>query len=64
MAGHIMALDSQGRYRESAGLASDLPVLLESIGDPVLTVGLLWTALHAKLSTGEVTECLQLAHHD
>ncbi|MGB9252118.1 MAG: adenylate/guanylate cyclase domain-containing protein [Mycobacterium sp.] len=63
MAGQINALDGYGRHRESSELASELAILLESIGDPELTVGLLWMALHAKLSVGEINECLRLAQH-
>ncbi|MFZ1162484.1 AAA family ATPase [Mycobacterium sp.] len=64
MAGHINALSDQGRHRESSELASELAVLLlESIGDPELTVALIWPALLAKLSVGEITECARLAQH-
>ncbi|MDT5083955.1 MAG: adenylate cyclase, partial [Mycobacterium sp.] len=63
LAGRINALSGQARHRESSQLASELEPLLESIGDPGLTVGLLWTALLAKLSVGEVSECLRLAEH-
>jgi adenylate cyclase len=63
MAGQINAYSDHGHCRESSQLASELAILLESIGDPTLTVALLWTALLAKLSVGEVTECLRLAQH-
>lgn len=63
LAGRINALSGHARHRESSQLASELEPLLESIGDPGLTVGLLWTALLAKLSVGEVSECLRLAEH-
>ena len=61
MAGHVMALAFRGRYRESSLLASQLIGLIESIGDPTLTVALMCTATVPKLSTGETGEVLRLA---
>jgi adenylate cyclase len=61
MAGHMNALSDNERYREASQLASQLESLLESIGDPTLTVALLWTALVPKFVSGEVTESLRLA---
>src|SRR6185312_9801578 len=48
LAGRINALTGCGRHREASDLGSSLATLLESIGDRELTVGLLWTVLHAK----------------
>ena len=61
MAGQINALADNERYREASQLAVELEPLLESIGDPTLTVGLLWTVLSAKFSLGEINEGLRLA---
>jgi adenylate cyclase len=61
MAGQINALADNEQYREASQLALELESLLESIGDPTLTVGLLWTALSPKFSLGEINEGLRLA---
>jgi adenylate cyclase len=61
MAGQINALADNEHYREASQLALELEPLLESIGDPTLTVGLLWTALSPKFSLGEINEGLRLA---
>jgi adenylate cyclase len=61
MAGQINALADNEHYREASQLAFELEPLLESIGDPTLTVGLLWTALSPKFSLGEINEGLRLA---
>jgi hypothetical protein len=37
-----------GRIREASQLASDAMALIESIGDPTLTVGLSLAAIYAK----------------
>jgi class 3 adenylate cyclase len=53
MAGLIMDLLHQDRMREAAELASQAMALIESIGDPTLTVGLSFAANQAK---GEICE--------
>ena len=59
------ALIVHGRFREASQLGSELMALLESIGDPTLTVGLLYAPLTAKFQTGELAEVLRLAQtHD
>jgi adenylate cyclase len=60
MAGQVLALNLTARHRESSELASELAVLLESIGVPTLTVTLLWAAANMKPYRGEITECLRL----
>jgi adenylate cyclase len=60
MAGQVFSLFGAGEHRESSEQASELAVLLESIGDPTLTVALLWMAANVKLYRGEITECLRL----
>jgi adenylate cyclase len=61
MAGQVMALLFHAHYRESSQLATEFIRLVESIGDPTLTVALLSSALGAKIVAGEVVEVLRLA---
>ncbi len=61
MAGHVMALAFTGSYRESSLLASELVGMIESIGDPTLTVALMCTAMVPKLAAGETGELVRLA---
>ena len=44
MAGQLTTLAFHSHYREAVKMASELEVLIESIGDPTLTVALLYTA--------------------
>ncbi len=60
-AGLLASLTFHGRYRESSRLASECAGLIESIGDPRTTIGLLYGPMYAKLQAGEVVEALQLA---
>ena len=48
MAGWVPALVVHARFREASELASELANLLESIGDPTLTLGLVYSALAGK----------------
>ncbi len=61
MTGQVMALTFHAHFRESSLLASEHARLLESIGDPALTVGLSYSAIYAKWETGEMTEVVRLA---
>jgi adenylate cyclase len=61
MTGWVSTLIVHARFHEASRLASELTGLLESIGDPTLTLGLLYAALAAKLQTGEMAEVLRLA---
>ena len=61
MTGFIMALTFHNRFREAAQVASEQSELLESIGDPTLTVALLFAAIYAKCQAGEMTEALRLS---
>ena len=61
MAGQINALSDKEHYRDAFQLGFELEPLLESIGDPTLTVALLWTALTATFSVGQITKGLRLA---
>ena len=49
MAGLVMDHAYQGRMREASQLASEAMALIESIGDPTLTVGL---SVHGDLRQG------------
>jgi class 3 adenylate cyclase len=48
-----------GRVRQASGLADELAVLVESIGDPSLTVGLSISVIFMKGVVGEVAEALR-----
>ena len=61
MAGWVSALIVHGRFHEASLLGFELTSLLESIGDPTLTLALLYAPLTAKLQTGELAEVLRLA---
>jgi len=60
MTGQLMAHYTNARRREASHLASETVALLESIGDPTLTVGLSFAAFVAKQETGEMAEVLRL----
>ncbi|MGA7054744.1 MAG: adenylate/guanylate cyclase domain-containing protein, partial [Mycobacterium sp.] len=61
MAGRVLALAGHQRLREAARQASELVALVDEIGNPALTVGLLAAAIYAKSAIGEMTEALRLA---
>ncbi|OMC21980.1 adenylate/guanylate cyclase domain-containing protein [Mycobacterium colombiense] len=51
----------QDRVPEGSRLASEAISLIESIGDPTLTVGLSFTPIRAKMASGEWSEMLRLS---
>jgi len=61
MAGLVVDHTFQDRVREASRLASEAVALIESIGDPTLTVGLSFTPIRAKIATGEWVEMLRLS---
>ncbi|OBF81500.1 cyclase [Mycobacterium sp. 852002-51163_SCH5372311] len=61
MSGFIMALAADGRSREAAALVDEFTALVESMGDPTLTVGLLYAGIYAKMEAGEIHAALRLA---
>jgi len=61
MAGLPVTMTLLNRHREAAELAIEQERLVESIGDPVLTVGLLHGAITARLHTGEATAAARTA---
>jgi adenylate cyclase len=61
MIGLVAASLMNVRREEASRLAGEQVRLLDSIGDPTLTVGLLPMAMLAKHETGEMTEILRLS---
>ncbi len=59
MAGLVMDHAFQDRMREASRLASEAMALIESIGDPTLTVGLSFAAIYAKMESGEWCDVLR-----
>jgi class 3 adenylate cyclase len=53
MAGLVIDHAFRGRIREASRLASEAMALIESIGDPTLTVGLSFPVIYAKAHSGE-----------
>ncbi len=61
MTGWVATLTVHAQYREASRRASELVDLLESIGDPQLTVGLLYAACTAKFQRAEMAESIRLS---
>jgi class 3 adenylate cyclase len=61
MAGLVVDHTFQDRVPEASRLASEAINLIESIGDPTLTVGLSFTPIRAKMACGEWAEMLRLS---
>ena len=59
MAGLVMDHAFRDRTREASQLASEAMALIESIGDPTLTVGLSFPAIYAKGESAEYVETLR-----
>ena len=59
MAGLVVEHAFQGRIREASRLASEDMALIESIGDPTLTVGLSFPVIYAKAHSGEWADVLR-----
>lgn len=59
MAGLVMDHAFQDRLREASQLASEAMALIESLGDPTLTVGLSFTAIYAKTESAEWRDVLR-----
>jgi adenylate cyclase len=60
-AGHALDQFFNSRLTEASQTGTELVRLLESIGDPTLTLALLSTTLSVKQQTGEMSEVLRLA---
>lgn len=61
MAGLVVALAGHERLNEASQQASELVALVDEIGNPALTAGLLGAAVYAKSEVGEMIEALRLA---
>jgi hypothetical protein len=61
LTGLVQLMQFYGKYTEASQLASRHVELLDSIGDPELTVGLLITPVIVKWAVGEVTEAMELS---
>ena len=61
MAGMLPVHALHGRVREASQLASEYMTLVESIGDPTLTVVLAFVALPIKMETGPIADALRWA---
>ena len=59
MAGLVLDRAWQGGMREASQLASEAMALIESVGDPTLTVGLSFAPTHAKVLSGEARDVLR-----
>src|SRR6478736_5381915 len=59
MAGLVMDHAFQDRIREASRLASEHMALIESLGDPTLTVGLSFAPIYAKLESAERSDVLR-----
>jgi class 3 adenylate cyclase len=59
MAGLVLDHLYQDRMREASQLASEAMALIESIGDPALTVGLSFSPIGAKAENGELGDVLR-----
>ena len=60
MTGLVQMLNFHGEFSEASRLASEYVDLLESIGDPELTVALLIAPIVAKWNAGEMVEAMRL----
>ena len=60
-AGRLLAQNFRGQCGEASRSATELVELLESIGDPTLTVALSFSAIIAKHETAEMADVLRLA---
>jgi hypothetical protein len=61
MSGLIQMLNFHGQYFEASRLASEHAELLESIGDPELTVALMIVPIMGKWNAGAMTEAMRLS---
>ncbi len=61
MSGWVSTHTVHGRFQEASRIASELTSMLESIGDPALTLAMLYPAFPTKLQVGELAETLRLA---
>jgi class 3 adenylate cyclase len=58
-AGLVMEYTNAGRLRESSQLATEYMGLVESVGDPTLTIALSYAAIQTKVETDELSDVLR-----
>lgn len=58
-AGLVMEYTNAGRLRESSRLATEYMHLVESVGDPTLTIALSYAAIQTKVETDELFDVLR-----
>ncbi|OBG35388.1 cyclase [Mycobacterium sp. E3198] len=61
MAGLVADHAYQGRVREASQLATEAWSLVESLGDPALTVGLSFAPIYSKMESADWTDMLRLS---
>jgi adenylate cyclase len=61
MSGPMMELSFDARRRDASALADEQVALLESIGDPTLTLAMIGAAISVKYETAEMTAMLRLS---
>jgi adenylate cyclase len=61
MTGLVQLMQFYGQYTEASRLASQHVEMLDSIGDPELTVALLMTPMTVKWSVGEIRQAIELS---
>ncbi|MFN8071505.1 MAG: adenylate/guanylate cyclase domain-containing protein [Mycobacterium sp.] len=59
MAGLVMEHANHARLREASALASEYMDLIDSIGNPILTIGLSFAAIQTKVETDELADVLR-----
>ncbi len=62
MTGPVVEHVLHARIRDASRLASEHMALIESVGDPTLTIGLSWADCVAKIQAGEWIDALRWAH--
>jgi adenylate cyclase len=60
MVGMLGTLGFSSQHRQASQLASEFTTLVESLGDPTMTVALLYVAAYVKWEAGEVTQTLRV----
>ena len=60
MAGLVADHAYRGQVREASQLASEAWVLIESVGDATLTVGLSFAPIYAKFENAELSDVLRV----
>ena len=60
MAGQVQLLNFHGQYAEASQRGSEFVELLEAIGDPELTVAMMFAPIVAKWDVGEMAETMRL----